>query len=184
MKKRKRKAETAGLTADHPRIKKLEGEIQDQLLARNNIYAEIGNRPSQLKHHEDASKLLQRNTAKIERSCNQLSKLAQEGNSLGNVMEDFFDRKIEEDTQELKQHLDTDHDAKEESSQSSNDGSSGREGQAARVQKLLVLRQEIPMLQDKRRKILVRMPNSKHRSTDEARAQDIMEEIEQKQFKE
>ena len=146
LKKRKRKAETAGLAAEHPRIKKLEGEIGDQLLARNNIYAEIGNRPSQLKHHEDAEKLLQRNTAKIERSCNQLSKLAQERNSLGNVMEDFFDRKIEEDKQELKQHLDTDHDATEESSQSANDGSSGREGQAARVQKLLVLRQEIPML--------------------------------------
>lgn len=183
LKKRKRKAEKTGLSTDHPRIKKLEGEIEVQLQTRKNIYAEIGNRPSELNHHEDAQKLLQRNTAKIERSCNQLSKLAQERSSLGNVLEDFFEQEVEEDKQELQQHLVTDHNMKQERSQSSNGCSVtevAEESQAASAHKLQTLRNEIPNLRDKRRKLLERMPKSKHKSKDEARAQDIMKEIDEK----
>ena len=79
-----------GLSADDPKILSLDEKIQEEILKRDEMYKKNGRRPAALEHHQDTRKALDKNTAKIEKSCSELDKLVNERQALGNELKDVF----------------------------------------------------------------------------------------------
>ena len=182
-----------GLSANDPKVLKLDDQIGDEVKKRDELYTRIGRRPSASEHHMDANKTLAKNTAKIERSCSELDKLINERQALGNELKDVFETKSKEMMAVATECAETLTDALAGSSSASskdkNDiqnihtthetgsASTASTELATKVHELSSLRKEIEILKNKKHGILRRSSSSKHKSKDVERLQEIENEI-------